>query len=119
LEYSGFDNKKHYSHTFKQLNPEWNLQKNNKKVETSFQFMNKIELEPDYFVSLRLSNIRGAVCDIKDNRGDNTIFKCYIFRENINNFICEDSGMILPEFVSTHPIFLNAVHQMSDKLHIK
>ncbi len=114
IEYTGFDNKKHYSHTFKELNPvRWKEMQDNSKTRTTYScYLNDYEIEPEYYVDLSIEiKSKAIICKTRDNRGDNTEFKSYTFIENEDAFIENQSGERLPASVTKHEKFIEAMEE--------
>jgi len=119
IAHTWFNNKKHYSHTFQQLNlKDWKTQKENeKRASTQICFMNDVELEPQYFVSLFFDRKSKTIqCQTKDNTKDNTEFRCYIFDKITNSFLDDEKGDKLPDIILKNKIFAETVQKIKLQL---
>lgn len=114
LEFVYFNNKKHYSHTLKQVNPDWvRKQKNTNKLPTKICLLNNEEIETGFFVSLFvIKENNEIICETKDNRYDNTDFKYYTYSSENNGF-SDEKGDCLPNAIINNNGFIKALHQAS------
>ena len=110
LDFVCFNNKKHHSHTLKELNPELVIrQKQSENVPVKTGILNNEEIEPELFVSVYIVNkTNEIICECIDNRGLNTVNSYYSYLEQKGLFISKNGG-VLPDYIAKNNSFINAL----------